>query len=95
MTPTVGMPTATAHGVDLVAIAKGCGIEKSFLAADLDEFKQRLERLNDNQLLFVNAKIECRRLARQLQKALDVDGDRGARAAPRGRPGPPRGSAPA
>ncbi len=27
-----GMPTATAHGVDLVQIAKGCGIAKSFPA---------------------------------------------------------------
>src|SRR6266446_2944424 len=53
-----GMPTATAHGVDLVQVAKGCGIKKSFPAANLDEFKQRLERINENQLLFVNAKIE-------------------------------------
>ena len=29
-----GMPSATAHGVDLVQIAKGCGIEKSFAAAN-------------------------------------------------------------
>ena len=46
-----GMPTATAHGVDLVQIAKGCGIEKSFAAANLDEFQQRLEQINENQLL--------------------------------------------
>ena len=35
-----GMPTATAHGVDLVQIAKGCGIERSFAAANLEEFSR-------------------------------------------------------
>jgi thiamine pyrophosphate-dependent acetolactate synthase large subunit-like protein len=35
-----GMPSATAHGVDLVQIAKGCGIEKSFSASTIEEFTQ-------------------------------------------------------
>jgi hypothetical protein len=65
------MPTATAHGVDLVQIAKGCGIEKSFAAANLDEFKQRLERINENQLLFVNAKIEMGSIERPPYGTID------------------------
>ena len=35
-----GMPSATAHGVDLVQIAKGCGIERSFPATNLEEFQR-------------------------------------------------------
>ena len=66
-----GMPSATAHGVDLVQIAKGCGIEKSFAAANLDEFKQRLERINENQLLFVNAKIEMGSIERPPYGTID------------------------
>ena len=66
-----GMPTATAHGVDLVQIAKGCGIEKSFPATNLDEFKQRLERIGDNSLLFVNAKIEMGSIERPPYNAID------------------------
>ena len=66
-----GMPTATAHGVDLVQIAKGCGIEKSFPATNLDEFKQQLERINDNQLLFVNAKIEMGSIERPPYSSID------------------------
>jgi len=38
-----GMPTATARGVDLVQVAKGSGIQKSFLARTTEEFKQRME----------------------------------------------------
>ena len=66
-----GMPSATAHGVDLVQIAKGCGIEKSFSATSLDEFKQRLERIDENQLLFVNAKIEMGSIERPPYGTID------------------------
>src|SRR4030095_7604107 len=37
--PPGGMPSATAHGVDLVQIAKGCGIERSFPATSVEELK--------------------------------------------------------
>src|SRR5215467_14805768 len=46
-----GMPTATAHGVDLVRVAKGSGIQKSFLATTPEEFKQRMEMAKDNEIL--------------------------------------------
>ena len=65
-----GMPSATAHGVDLVQIAKGCGIERSFGAATVEEFKQRVELL-DQGLLFVNAKIEMGSIERPPYNAID------------------------
>src|SRR2546421_7791364 len=53
-----GMPTATAHGVDLVQIAKGSGLKKSFSAAKIDEFKDKMNMAQDNELLLIVAKIE-------------------------------------
>jgi sulfopyruvate decarboxylase subunit beta len=53
-----GMPTATAHGVDLVRVAKGSGIQKSFLATTPEEFKQRMEMAKDKEILLIVAKIE-------------------------------------
>jgi thiamine pyrophosphate-dependent acetolactate synthase large subunit-like protein len=40
---TGAQPTATAHGADLVAIARGAGIAKSTLAADEADFDQLLD----------------------------------------------------
>ena len=65
-----GMSSATAHGVDLVQIAKGCGIERSFPAATIEEFKQRVGLL-DQGLLFVNAKIEMGSIERPPYNAID------------------------
>ena len=65
-----GMASATAHGVDLVQIAKGCGIERSFPAATIEEFKQRVGLL-DQGLLFVNAKIEMGSIERPPYNAID------------------------
>jgi thiamine pyrophosphate-dependent acetolactate synthase large subunit-like protein len=53
-----GMPTATAHGVDLVQVAKGSGISKSFLATTPEEFKERMQMATDQETLLVVAKIE-------------------------------------
>lgn len=53
-----GMPTATARGVDLVQVAKGSGIPRSFLAATPEEFKKRMEMATDQETLLVVAKIE-------------------------------------
>lgn len=39
---TGGQPTATAGGVDLVAVARACGIAKSFHVGDLDGFAEKL-----------------------------------------------------
>ena len=36
-----GMPSATAHGVDLVEIAKGCGIKKQFLVVGDRRFQKQ------------------------------------------------------
>jgi sulfopyruvate decarboxylase subunit beta len=66
-----GMPSATAHGVDLVQIAKGCGIERSFPAASIEEFKQRAELLDQEGLLFVNAKIEMGSIERPPYGTID------------------------
>jgi thiamine pyrophosphate-dependent acetolactate synthase large subunit-like protein len=58
-----GMPTATAHGVDLVRVAKGSGIQKSFLATTPEEFKQRMEMANDKEMVLIVAKIEVGTIA--------------------------------
>ena len=66
-----GMPTATAHGVDLVQIAKGCGINKSFLVSTIEEFKQKLELLDESGLSFITAKIELGTIERPPYAAID------------------------
>ena len=38
-----GMPTATAHGVDLVQVAKGCGIKKGFTVSSIEDFREKIE----------------------------------------------------
>lgn len=53
-----GMPTATAHGVDLVQVAKGCGISKSFSASTLQEFTEKLKAFKEKELCLVVARIE-------------------------------------
>ena len=66
-----GMPSATAHGVDLMQIAKGCRIDNSFTVATVDEFKQKLKLLDESGLLFVNAKIEVGSIERPQYAAID------------------------
>ena len=41
---TGGQPTLTASGTDIVAVAKGAGLEKSAWAADEADFERRIER---------------------------------------------------
>ena len=53
-----GMPTATAHGVDLVRIAQGSGLSRSFLATTPEEFQKRMEMAKDEEMLLIVAKIE-------------------------------------
>jgi sulfopyruvate decarboxylase subunit beta len=66
-----GMPTATAHGVDLAAIAHGCGLERSFTAATIDQFKEKLRFLDENALFFANVKIEVGSIERPQYSAID------------------------
>jgi len=66
-----GMPSATAHGVDLVQIAKGCQIQKSFSVTTIDEFKQKLNLLDESELLFVNVKVELGTIERSQYTAID------------------------
>ena len=66
-----GMPTATAHGVDLAAIARGCGLERSFTAATIDQFKEKLRFLDENALFFANVKIEVGSIERPQYSAID------------------------
>ena len=40
-----GMPTATAHGVDLVQVAKGCGIKKGFTVSSIERIPNKLSIL--------------------------------------------------
>ena len=55
-----GMPSATAHGVDLVQVAKGCGIAKSFSASTVEEFTNLATTvwLPAKELCLIVAKIE-------------------------------------
>ena len=66
-----GMPSATAHGVDLVQIAKGCGIERSFPATSAEEFKDCVGLIDPSGLLFVNAKIEMGSIERPPYGSID------------------------
>ena len=53
-----GMPTATAHGADLVQIAKGSGIRKSFAANTIDDFTAKIKTFDEKELCVLVAKIE-------------------------------------
>ena len=66
-----GMPSATAHGVDLVQIAKGCGIERSFPATSAEEFKDCVGLIDPSGLLFVSAKIEMGSIERPPYGSID------------------------
>jgi thiamine pyrophosphate-dependent acetolactate synthase large subunit-like protein len=57
-----GGETATACGTDLVAIARGAGIEQAVWANSLESFAQAVTRaLAENQLSFIGAKVENKR----------------------------------
>ena len=55
-----GMPSATAHGVDLVQVAKGCGIPRSYAATTVEEFTELVKTVcsQTNGLCLIVAKIE-------------------------------------
>jgi thiamine pyrophosphate-dependent acetolactate synthase large subunit-like protein len=66
-----GMPTATAHGVDLVQVAKGCGIGKSVVAATLEDFSDKIKLFADPELCFLVAKIETGTIERTQYTSMD------------------------
>jgi sulfopyruvate decarboxylase subunit beta len=66
-----GMPTATAHGVDLVQIAKGCGIHKSFTAATIEDFAAKIKLFEEEGFCFLVAKIETGTIERPPYASLD------------------------
>jgi thiamine pyrophosphate-dependent acetolactate synthase large subunit-like protein len=56
---TGAQPTATAYGADLVAIARGAGIEKSAWAADEQDFEKLVETaLAEDGPSFIGARID-------------------------------------
>jgi thiamine pyrophosphate-dependent acetolactate synthase large subunit-like protein len=66
-----GMPTATAHGVDLVQVAKGCGIAKSVMASTVEDFSDKIKLFADPELCFLVAKIETGTIERPPYASLD------------------------
>lgn len=66
-----GMPTATAHGVDLVQIAKGCGMDKSFTAATIEDFAEKIKLFEEEGFCFLVAKIETGTIERPAYASLD------------------------
>jgi sulfopyruvate decarboxylase subunit beta len=66
-----GMPTATAHGVDLVQIGKGCGIHKSFTAATIEDFADKIKLFEEEGFCFLVAKIETGTIERPPYASLD------------------------
>lgn len=53
------IPTATASGTNLEAIAKNSGIERSYLVTDIESFKESFKRsLHETGPTFINAKVE-------------------------------------
>jgi thiamine pyrophosphate-dependent acetolactate synthase large subunit-like protein len=66
-----GMPTVTARGADLVQIAKGSGIQKSFGASTVEEFSDRIKRFAEDELCLVVAKIETGTIPRPQYSSFD------------------------
>ena len=66
-----GMPTATAHGVDLVQVAKGCGIRKAFMVSTIDDFRDKVKLFQENELCLIVAKIETGTIERPPYSNLD------------------------
>jgi thiamine pyrophosphate-dependent acetolactate synthase large subunit-like protein len=68
-----GMPSATAHGVDLVQVAKGCGIERSFAASTVDEFTELIKTVwaQGKGLSLILAKIEMGTITRPEFASMD------------------------
>jgi sulfopyruvate decarboxylase subunit beta len=66
-----GMPTATAHGVDLVQVAKGCGIKKGFAATNIEEFREKIRLFDENELCIIVAKIETGTIERPPYSSMD------------------------
>jgi sulfopyruvate decarboxylase subunit beta len=66
-----GMPTATAHGVDLVQVAKGCGIKKGFSVSNIEDFREKIKLFADKELCFIVAKIETGTIERPPYSSLD------------------------
>ncbi|HWO40900.1 MAG TPA: thiamine pyrophosphate-dependent enzyme [Candidatus Eisenbacteria bacterium] len=66
-----GMPTATAHGVDLVQIAKGCGISKSFVASTIEDFSEKMKFFAEDGLCFLVAKVETGTIERTQYTSMD------------------------
>jgi sulfopyruvate decarboxylase subunit beta len=66
-----GMPTATAHGVDLVQVAKGCGIKKGFSVSNIEDFREKIKLFADKELCFIVAKIETGTIERPPYTSLD------------------------
>ena len=66
-----GMPSATAHGVDLTEIAKGCDIKNSHLVSQIEDFNSKLRLLDESQLLFLTAKVEMGTIERGQYSAID------------------------
>jgi len=66
-----GMPSATAHGVDLVEVAKGCGIKRSHLVSGIEDFKDRLKLIDESGLLFLTAKVELGSIERGEYSVID------------------------
>lgn len=66
-----GMPTATAHGVDLVQVAKGCGIKKSFAVSSIEDFRDKIKAFADKEMCLIVAKIETGTIERPPYSSLD------------------------
>jgi hypothetical protein len=66
-----GMPSATAHGVDLVEIAKGCAIKNSHLVSRIEDFKSKLDLIDQSELLFLTVKVELGSIERGQYSTID------------------------
>jgi thiamine pyrophosphate-dependent acetolactate synthase large subunit-like protein len=66
-----GMPTATAHGVDLVQVAKGCGIKKGFEVSTIEDFREKINMFSEKELCLIVAKIETGTIERPPYTSLD------------------------
>jgi|SRR4051812_16849179 sulfopyruvate decarboxylase subunit beta len=66
-----GMPTATAHGVNLAKVAEGCGIKRGFMVSTLDDFREKIKLFAEKELSVIVAKIETGTIERPPYASLD------------------------
>ena len=66
-----GMPTATAHGVDLVPGGQGMRYQEELYVSSIEDFREKIKLFEEKELCFIVAKIETGTIERPPYSSLD------------------------